>query len=132
MINGETLPLEKIEVGAIYSFEHEFTRDDEKLFAQMTHDSSAVTMEGESTPIVHGMLAASFFSTLVDSYCPGPNCLYISQTLQFRKVLRYGDKVEVRGTVLEKSESTRILTLRTEILLSGESAITGEAKVKVL
>ena len=131
MKTGSTLAFEQIEVGTQYSFEHEFTRTDERHFAEMTGDSSVVVMPGESVPIVHGMLAASFFSTLVDTY-PGPNCLYISQTLQFRKALRYGDHVVVRGTVLEKSPSTRMITLRTEMLLREEVAIAGEAKVTLL
>lgn len=132
MRNGPTLALEDIVVGAVYSFEHTFTRNEERIFSELTQDSSAITMEGDSEPIVHGMLAASFFSTLVDSYCPGPNCLYVSQTLQFRKPLKYGDYVVVRATVLEKGESTRLITLKTEIVREGEIAISGEARVKVL
>ena len=132
MNDRETLDFHDIVVGAVYSFTHTFTRDDEKLFSDLTQDSSAITMPGDTAPIVHGMLAASFFSTLVDSYCPGPNCLYISQTLLFRKALKYGDSVLVRGTVMEKSEGTQLIHLKTEILRGEEVAISGEATVKVL
>src|SRR5258708_7963798 len=123
MKNGGTLSLEEIHVGAIYSFEHTFSRHDEMLFAELTDDKSSVTLENETKSLVHGMLASSFFSTLIDTYCPGPNCLYMSQTLLFRKSLYYGDAVIVRGTVINKSPGTSMLTLCTEIVLGNEVVI---------
>ena len=56
----------------------------------------------------------------------------MSQTLQFRKPVFYGDEVIVRGTVIEKSDSIKVITLKTEILHNGEVIINGEAKAKVL
>lgn len=77
------------------------------------------------------MLTGCFFSTLVGMHCPGENSLYLSQTLNFRAPIFAGDKVLVRGTVISKNDSIRLITLKTEILRQGAVAVDGEARVKV-
>lgn len=80
--------------------------------------------------ICHGMLLASFFSQLVGMYLPGENSLYFSQELNFRKPCFIGDKITVEGKIIEKSESTRIVSISTSIFnQSGECLIDGIAKV---
>lgn len=133
----KTLRLEDIDIGKEFSFEHVFSQEDEKLFSQLTGDTSALRRSDiedikRDEKLVHGMLAASFFSTLIDEHCPGPDSLYISQSLIFRKPIFYGQRVAVRGTVLAKSESTRTIALKTEVLCDGVVAIYGEARVKLL
>jgi|GEM_PF-7055202 len=134
---SKTLRLQEIDIGKEFSFEHVFTEVDEKLFSELTGDTSELRgsdigeVNGDGK-LVHGMLVASFFSTLIDEYCPGPDCLYFSQSLVFRKPIFYGQRVVVRGTVTAKSESTRLITIKTEILFDGSSVVNGEAQVKLL
>ena len=113
---------ENIKVGDIYSFKHTFTKENENLFSKLTGDDSY-------SKSVHGMLAASFFSTLIDKYCLGPESIYVSQTLKFRKPLMYGVEATIQGIILEKSDSTHMITIQTDILVSGETVVSGEAKV---
>ena len=63
--------------------------------------------------VCHGMLLASFFSRLIGMYLPGKNALYFSQTLNFQMPCFVGDKVTIEGEVIDKSQSTRIITIKT-------------------
>lgn len=137
------LKYEEITLGTVYLFERVLSEKDERLFAELTGDTSFLCSDGTSGTVeggevhsgrtlVHGLLTASLLSTLIDGYCPGPKSLYISQSLQFRKPLFYGEKVTVKGIVIGKSDSTRILTLKTEILRGEVVVISGEAEVQVL
>jgi len=133
------LRYEDIKVGLVYEFERTITAKDVRQFAELTGDQNPLHVDlafGAQSQfgknIVHGMLAGSLFSTLIGMYCPGERALYMSQTLQFRKPLFYGDNVKVHGTVAAKNDSIQVITLRTEIMQGDEVMVNGEAKVKVL
>ena len=82
--------------------------------------------------VCHGMLLASFFSRLVGMYLPGKNALYFSQTLNFQSPCFVGDQVTIEGEVIEKSQSTKIITIKTTILDKlGKIVVDGIAKVLV-
>jgi 3-hydroxybutyryl-CoA dehydratase len=137
--NSEYLSYDAILIGKIYSFERTITRQDVVAFSDLTGDRNPLHMDENfgresefGSNIVHGMLIGSLFSTLVGMYCPGEKSLYMGQTLQFKLPLYINDHVLVRGTVLEKSNATKIIKLKTEVLRAGEAIITGEAKVKVM
>lgn len=128
-----------IKIGGIYEFERTITCADVLNFADLTGDHNPLHIDQEFGAqsqfrgnVVHGMLVGSFFSNLVGMYCPGTPALYVSQTLQFRKPLFYDDVVTVRGTVMDKHDSIKMVTLKTEVLRDGEVMVSGEAKVRVL
>lgn len=82
--------------------------------------------------VCHGMLLASFFSRLVGMYMPGKNALYFSQTLNFQTPCFVGDKVTIEGEVIDKSQSTRIITIKTTAYNQvGKCLVDGIAKVIV-
>jgi 3-hydroxybutyryl-CoA dehydratase len=82
--------------------------------------------------IVHGMLLASFFSQLIGMKLPGKNALYFSQTLNFRSPCYIDDEIEVVGEVIEKSDSTQIITVSTNIFNKSKTClIDGIAKIIV-
>lgn len=82
--------------------------------------------------VCHGMLLASFFSRLVGMYLPGKNALYFSQTLNFESPCFIGDQITVEGEVIDKSESTRTITLKTSIHnQSGKCLVDGTAIVVI-
>lgn len=130
---------EEIKINEVYSFERLITKDDVLSFAKLTGDYNKIHVDQEygSTSyfgknIVHGLLAGSLFSTLVGMYCPGENSLYLGQTFNFRSPIFYDDKLEVRGEVVGKNDSIKVVTFKTEILKAGKVVIDGEAKVKLL
>ncbi len=130
---------EEIKIGAVYSFDKKITKEDVLCFAELVGDYNQIHVDkkyGRSSlfgqNIVHGMLAGSLFSTLVGMYCPGENGLYLSQTLNFRYPIFFNDLVCVMGEVISKSDSIKVITLKTQILKDNIVVIDGEAKVKLL
>jgi len=82
--------------------------------------------------VCHGMLLGSFFSRLVGMYLPGKNSLYFSQTLNFQAPCFMGETVSIEGEVIDKSESTRIITIKTVAYdRLGKCLVDGIAKVIV-
>jgi acyl dehydratase len=82
--------------------------------------------------VCHGMMLASFLSRLVGMYMPGKNALYFSQTLNFQMPCFAGDEVTVEGEVIDKSQSTRIITIKTTVYNQlRECLVDGIAKVIV-
>ncbi len=128
-----------IKVGDVYMFKKKISKRDVMNFAKISGDFNPLHVNSDfgkrsqfKDNIVHGMLASSFFSTLIGMYCPGRNSLYMNQTLNFRQPLYYDDTVTVRGTVISKIDSIKIITLKTEIIKGDKVVIDGESKVKVL
>lgn len=64
--------------------------------------------------------------------CPGKRALYLSQSLNFKKPVIAGREILIKGEVLDKLESTRIIKLKT-IAYDQKDAILieGEALVKI-
>lgn len=127
-----------IRIGDIFSFERTLSAKDVADFARLTGDYNPLHVDEDfagATPfggtLVHGMLSSSLFSTLVGMHCPGKNCLYLSQTLNFKTPIHPGDTVRVTGTVIRKTDALQTITLRTEITVKDKIAVSGEAHVKV-
>ena len=139
MSKAAKLSYSDINEGNVYSFNRKISKQDVIDFAKLGGDFNPLHVNAEygkksqfKGNIVHGMLLSSLFSTLVGMHCPGEKSLYMSQTLKFRQPIYYDDNVVVKGTVTEKNDSIKIVTIKTEILKEGKIAIDGEAKVKVL
>jgi len=128
------LEYHEIEVESSYSFTRVLSGDDVQAFAQLSGDFNPLHVDEKfaiqsqfGRPVVHGMLTSSLFSTLVGMYCPGEKSLYLSQTLQFKMPLFYGDEVKVVGTVTGKVDAFRLLKLKTEIFRDDDLIVSGEA-----
>ena len=139
MENSSVLRYDDIRVGAVYEFTRIISAQDGKKFAELSGNFNPLHYDSEfgkksqfKDIIVYGMLAGSLFSTLIGMHCPGRDSLCLHQTLIYRYPIFYGDEVMVRGTVLSKSDSIRVITLKTEILREGNVVLDGEAKVQVL
>jgi 3-hydroxybutyryl-CoA dehydratase len=82
--------IEDFEVGQHASFTKTFTEDDVQRFIEITGDVNPLHVDEEfaaSTPfgrrVLHGMLTASIFSTMVGMLLPGTGAIYRSQTIRF-------------------------------------------------
>ena len=83
--------------------------------------------------ICHGMLLASFFSRLIGMYLPGESALYFSQSLNFISPCFINDKIIVKGEIIDKNHSTKIITVKTSIInQKNELILDGEAKVMMI
>jgi len=121
---------DEIKVGLKHNFEVNIDEELTKKFANISGDFNPLHMDEKYAKetkfekrVVHGMLLASFFSKLVGMYLPGKNALYFSQNINFVKPCFIGDKVTVEGEIIDKSEATRIIKLKTSIKNQEEEAL---------
>ncbi|MBM4418825.1 MAG: MaoC family dehydratase [Chloroflexi bacterium] len=114
-----------------------FSAEDVSRFALLTGDLNPVHLDSEyaartrfGRPIVHGMLAASMFSTLLAMRVPGRGAVYLSQSMRFRAPIYVGEEVEATVEIIAVDETRSRLTLATRLVRAdGAEAITGEAVV---
>jgi 3-hydroxybutyryl-CoA dehydratase len=140
MINTlNELSYDDISIGQQESFMIIITESMVEKFSNLSGDLNPLHMDNEFAEsssfkkrIVHGMLLASFFSQLIGMKLPGKNALYFSQTLNFRSPCYIDDKIEIIGEVIEKSDSTKIITISTSIFNKSKTClIDGIAKIIV-
>jgi len=130
---------EQIKIGDTAKFSEKITKSHMISFANLSGDHNPLHMDedyAKSTTfkkqVCHGMLLASFFSKLVGMYVPGKNALYFSQTLNFQAPCYVDDQITVHGEVIDKSDSLRMITLKTTIHNNaGICLVDGMAKVIV-
>lgn len=131
---------EAIKVGDTRSLTRTITEADVRRFVEMTGDDNPLHVDrayAEATSfkdiVVHGMLGASFISTVIGTQLPGPGALWVAQSLEFLAPVRLGDTLTVTCAVTRKHERDRLLELATTIVnQAGQSVLTGQGKVKVL
>ncbi len=111
-----------ISVGLEKQFTVTITESMVDAFANISGDYSPQHMDEKFAQsrdfinrVCHGMLLGSLFSRLVGMYIPGKHGLYFSQTLNFVNPSTVNDTVTIIGKVISKSESTKIIRLKTPI-----------------
>ena len=133
------ISFDELRVGDTATISRTWSEDDVMVFAQLSGDENPLHMDAvyaDTTQfknrLVHGMLVGSLCSTLVGMHIPGKRCLYLTQSLSFKKPVFIGDTTEATVLVTAKSESTRVLGLSLTITCRDSVVIEGEAQVAVL
>ena len=107
----------------------ELTGDDNKLHV----DEQFVSTTSFKKPVAHGMLGASFISTLIGTKLPGDGALWFSQSLEFILPVRVGDTIKIVAEVLKKIDRSKTIELKTDIFNQNKQKVTaGLAKVKII
>jgi len=132
------LCFEDIRLGMEETFTKAVTADDVQSFADVSGDTNPVHLDevyAISTSfggrIAHGLLTASFLSTILGTKLPGPGAIYVSQSLNFRAPVRIGDRVTARARVVSMCVEKFRVTFECECLVDGETVVDGEAVVLV-
>ena len=131
--------LDDIELGLTKNFRVNISESLVNEFAKITGDFSPIHMEegfARTTKfkqrISHGMLVGSFFSRLVGMHLPGKNGVLLSYSIKHLLPCFLDQEILVKGIVMHKSNSTRIITLKATITDSyGKTLIDGILKVFV-
>ena len=129
----------EIKIGLEHHFEISIDEKLERDFAKISGDFNPLHMDEQYAKktkfgkrVCHGMLLGSFFSRLVGMYLPGKNALYFSQNLNFVEPCFIGDIVIVKGKIINKSESTKMIKIETTIKNNtGKLLVEGIAQVLV-
>jgi 3-oxoacyl-[acyl-carrier protein] reductase len=130
----------EINVGDKETLGHTITKSDIEKFVQLTGDDNRLHVDEKfasttqfKKPVVHGMLGASFISTIIGTKLPGDGALWFSQSLEFLLPVRIGDALTITAEVLKKNDKEHIIELKTEIQNQNRQIVTkGIAKVKVI
>jgi 3-oxoacyl-[acyl-carrier protein] reductase len=139
-VTVKTLDFSTIAVGDRAELSHRITQADVDAFAALTGDYNPLHVDQAyarrtlfGRPVVHGMLSASFISTMIGTALPGRGALWTSQTLEFLAPAFVGDTLTVIATVEQKSVAARMLTLRTVVSNQhGQELVRGKSQVRVL
>ena len=129
---------EDLKVGQTAIYARTLTDADIVLFAGISGDTNPVHINevfASSTMfsgrIAHGLLTASFISTVIGTRLPGPGAIYVSQSLRFKAPVRVGDTLEARATITELLAEKRRATLSTVVSVGDKVVLEGEAIVLV-
>lgn len=128
-----------IKVGDKAELTHTITPTDIEKFVDLTGDDNKLHVDKDyaskttfKKPVVHGMLGASFISTVIGTKLPGDGALWCAQNLAFLLPVRVGDKIIVKAEVIKKIERTETIELSTDIYNQHKQKVTsGTAKVKL-
>ncbi len=147
MTNPETIdPMDKLhgyyfedlEVGMYDVFAKTITDADIVTFAGTSGDTNPVHLNDEFAKqtvfkgrIAHGILTASFLSTVIGTKLPGPGCIYVSQNLRFKAPVRSGDTVNATCTVEKLIPAKGFVELKTVCTVNGKIVVDGEATIMV-
>lgn len=131
---------EEIKVGDKASLKHKITQNDIEKFVDLTGDDNKLHIDKEyasrtqfKKPVVHGMLGASFISTIIGTKLPGDGALWFSQTLEFLLPVRVGDDITVTAEVIKTNDRENVIELNIEIVNQNRQVVTrGQSKVKVI
>lgn len=130
----------EIKIGDKETICHTITKNDIDKFVELTGDDNRLHVDEKfasttafKKPVVHGMLGASFISTIIGTKLPGDGALWFSQSLDFLLPVRIGDVLTITAEVLKKNDKEQIIELKTEIQNQSRQIVTkGIAKVKVI
>lgn len=120
---GREYQYEEIAVGQEASFMAKVSQEKMNLFLQITgdqnplhNDESFARQMGHPDVVSYGMLTASFYSTLAGMHLPGKYSLIHRVDSKFLRPVYPGEQLTVHGTVTEKNDTFRLLTIKAEIL----------------
>lgn len=130
----------EITVGQKAEVVHKITSKDIDQFVALTGDDNKLHVDAafaEQTSfkkqVAHGMLGASFISTVIGTKLPGDGALWYAQNLEFLLPVRIGDTIRVVAEVIKKYDRDEIIELSTKIFNQNKQLVTtGTAKVKVV
>ncbi len=105
-------------------------------FAQVSGDVNPIHLDdayAKATPfrrrIAHGMLSAAYISAVFGTKLPGPGCIYISQTLNFKAPVHIGDHVTATVRISDLIEHRKraiffcACAVGEKVVLEGEAVI---------
>jgi 3-oxoacyl-[acyl-carrier protein] reductase len=131
---------ESINIGDKAEIIHKITAEDVIKFVELTGDDNKLHIDeiyasktSFKKPVVHGMLGASFISTIIGTKLPGDGALWYSQSIEFLLPVRVGDVITVKAEVVKKVERTNTIELTTDIINQNcQKVTTGYSKVKLV
>lgn len=138
IVTRKTYAFEDLQLGMEASVARTVTEADIVAFAEITGDKNPVHLDADYAAktmfkqrIAHGMLTGSYLSTVFGMELPGPGCIYISQTMNFRGPVYIGDRVVAKVRVAELYPAKRRARFECVCLAGDKAVLEGEAMLMV-
>jgi len=126
-----------LHIGQFAEVTHTITEEDIQTFGDLSGDYNPLHFDEEwakttmfNGRIAHGLLTASFISTVIGMKLPGPGTIYLGQSMNFMGPVRIGDTITARVEVASLSDEKHRVTLKTlctnqnqEVVIEGEAVI---------
>ena len=133
-------PFSGIKIGDKAEFEVTIDENMHNNFSKISGDYSPIHCDdifSEKTKfgrkIGYAFLLTSFLSRLYGEYLPGGSSVCIKQEANFLKPYFIGDKIKVVGEVVNKSESTKFIEVKSEMYRNNKECIfRGNGTVQIL
>ncbi|MBV1695576.1 MAG: MaoC family dehydratase [Hyphomicrobiales bacterium] len=129
---------DELQVGMEAAYTRTVTEPDIVAFAELSGDKNPVHLDAEFAGrtmfkgrIAHGMLTAAYISTVFGMHLPGPGCIYVSQTLNFRGPVRIGDEILTTVRIVELFPGKRRARFECVCSVGGKAVLEGEAVLMV-
>lgn len=130
------IPIENISVGMKASYENEVTDSDVRSFASLSGDHNPIHLDENFAKksrygdrIAHGLMTASYFSGLFGTEIPGEGCVYVSQSLKFKRAVYIGDIVIASVEVIGVNKKQKKVLFKTTCKVKGKIVTVGEAEI---
>ena len=121
----------KVNVGDTETIKHTITEADINTFVSLSGDNNKLHVDADfakktsyKKPVAHGMIGASFISTIIGTKIPGDGALWYSQNLEFLLPVRVGDTLTVVASVLKKIDRQNSIELQTDIFNQYKQKVT--------
>jgi 3-hydroxybutyryl-CoA dehydratase len=131
-----TYYIDDLKPGMSESFTKTITERDIELFGEVSGDVNPVHFDeafAQKTPfkgrIAHGVLSASYISTVLGMKMPGPGTIFMSLSTRFRAPVRIGDTVTATCTVREVVADKRRVAFDCVCKVGDVTVVDGEALV---
>jgi 3-hydroxybutyryl-CoA dehydratase len=131
-----TYYIEDLKPGMAESFSKTVTERDIELFGEVSGDVNPVHFDeafAKTTVfkgrIAHGVLSASYISTVLGMKMPGPGTIFMSLTTRFKAPVRIGDTVVATCTVREVVADKRRVLFDCVCKVKDVTVVEGEALV---
>lgn len=132
----EFTSINDIKIGMKTSYSQIIRDSDIKAFALVSGDNNPIHISetyAENSRykkrIAHGMLTASFFSGLFGTKIPGEGCVYVSQSLRFKRPVYLGDNVTATVEVVNLDLEKRRVFFKTTCTVKNKIVTDGEAEI---
>ncbi|WWW10880.1 MaoC family dehydratase [Arcobacter cryaerophilus gv. pseudocryaerophilus] len=132
------MEINEIKIGMSESYSQTISEADVKAYAGISGDRNPVHMDDEYAEksrykkrIAHGMISSSFFSALFGTKLPGPGCVYVNQSLNFKRPVYIGDTVTAIITVTKIDEIKSRVFFDTVCKVKNKIVIDGQAELYI-
>ena len=127
-----------LSIGQTAQVSHTITDEDIEAFGKLSGDFNPLHFDEEWAEatlfkgrIAHGLLTATFISTVIGMKLPGTGTIYLSQNITFLRPVRIGDTITAKVEIVGLDDETERVTLKStctnqhdKVVLDGESVVT--------